>query len=242
MCFNLLIDTNNSYEGFNRMTNPDPVSNHETDPRQRLLDAATELFAERAFKDVSIREICEKAGGANVASVNYYFRDKAGLYRELLESMLARWEAERERHAKLIEGKPPEEKLYLYVRWFIGNILEERADERDMLFGKILSREMADQTPEFGLVVEKGMVPNWKRLTAIISEVTGLPQGNKVAVNCTQSTMGQCLIYGSARKLSKHFGVPETYYTSEVIDGIARHITQFSLAGVRAVTQQAPES
>ncbi|MGH9345139.1 MAG: TetR/AcrR family transcriptional regulator [Terriglobia bacterium] len=224
------------------MTNPDPVSNHETDPRQRLLDAATELFAERAFKDVSIREICEKAGGANVASVNYYFRDKAGLYRELLESMLARWEAERERHAKLIEGKPPEEKLYLYVRWFIGNILEERADERDMLFGKILSREMADQTPEFGLVVEKGMVPNWRRLMAIVAEVAGLPEGSQPVLACTQSTMGQCLAYGSMRKLGKYFGHAEFQYTPEFIDSIARHITRFSLAGIRAVTQQNRES
>lgn len=224
------------------MTNSDPASQNEIEPRQRLLDAATELFAERAFKDVSIREICEKAGSANVASVNYYFRDKAGLYRELLESMLARWEAERERHAKSLEGKPPEEKLYLYVRRFIGNILEERSDERDMLFGRILNREMADPGPDFGLIVQKGMIPNWMRLMTIVAEVAGLPEGSQPVIACTQSTMGQCLTYGSMRKLGKYFGHPEFQYTPEVIDSIARHITQFSLAGIRAIEQSSRES
>lgn len=224
------------------MTNSDPASQHEIEPRQRLLDAATELFAERAFKDVSIREICEKAGGANVAAVNYYFRDNAGLYRELLESMLARWTAERERHAKLLEGKPPEEKLYLYVRWFIGNILEERADERDMLFGRILNREMSDPGPDFRLIVQKGMVPNWKRLMTIVAEVADLPEGNQAVLACTHGIMGQCLMYSSARKLSKYFGPPEAHFTPEMIDGIARHITQFSLAGIRAIAQSNRES
>ncbi|HEV2500322.1 MAG TPA: CerR family C-terminal domain-containing protein [Terriglobia bacterium] len=223
------------------MTNSDPDSQHEIEPRQRLLDAATELFAERAFKEVSIREICEKAGGANVASVNYYFRDKAGLYRELLESMLARWEAERERHAKLVEGKTPEEKLYLYVRWFIGNILEERADERDMLFGRILNREMADPSPDFILIVQKGMVPNWMRLMTIVAEVAGLAEGSQAVLLCTHSTMGQCLMYGSARRLSKYFGPPEMQFTPEIIDGIARQVTQFSLAGIRAIAQSTRE-
>ncbi|MGH9438282.1 MAG: TetR/AcrR family transcriptional regulator, partial [Terriglobia bacterium] len=57
----------------------------ELDTRQKLLDAAGRLFAERGFAGVSIRDICKEAGGANLAAVNYYFRDKAALYRELLQ-------------------------------------------------------------------------------------------------------------------------------------------------------------
>lgn len=217
-------------------------SNEEKDPRQRLLDAATELFAERPFKEVSIREICEKAGGANVAAVNYYFRDKAGLYRELIESMMVRWNAERERHAQLIAGKPPKEKLYLYVRWFLGNIMEERSDERELMFGRILSREFADPGPDFGVIVQKGMIPNWHRLMAIVVEVAGVPEGSQSALRCTQSVMGQCLTYGNMRKLGKYFGHPEIKITPELIDSAARHITEFSLAGIKAVTANNPQA
>ena len=48
------------------------------DTRQRLIDAAATLFADRGFQNVTVREIC-KASTANVAAVNYHFGDKAGL-------------------------------------------------------------------------------------------------------------------------------------------------------------------
>ncbi|MGH9352834.1 MAG: TetR/AcrR family transcriptional regulator, partial [Terriglobia bacterium] len=198
------------------MTTSDSSLTHESEPRQRLLDAAAQLFAERGFKDVSIREICAKAGGANVAAVNYYFRDKSGLYRELLEFMLARWIAHRERLIETLQEKSVQEKLYLFLRSFIGNILGEREDEKDVLFGRILRREMVDPTPEFALVVEKGMRPNFELLAKIISEVIGLPKEDLAVLNCTLSTMGQCLIYGSTRQMSKYFVPSHVQFTPEV--------------------------
>jgi AcrR family transcriptional regulator len=48
--------------------------------RERLLLAAMRLFAEQGFATTSTREIA-LAAGANIASISYYFGDKAGLYR-----------------------------------------------------------------------------------------------------------------------------------------------------------------
>ena len=48
--------------------------------RQQLLHAALRLFAEKGFTQTSTREIAQ-AAGANLASISYYFGDKAGLYR-----------------------------------------------------------------------------------------------------------------------------------------------------------------
>jgi AcrR family transcriptional regulator len=48
--------------------------------RERLLLAATRLFAEQGFAKTSTREIA-LAAGTNIASISYYFGDKAGLYR-----------------------------------------------------------------------------------------------------------------------------------------------------------------
>lgn len=50
------------------------------DARERLLDIALRLFAEKGFAKTSTREIAQGAG-ANIASISYYFGDKAGLYR-----------------------------------------------------------------------------------------------------------------------------------------------------------------
>ena len=45
------------------------------DIRQRLLDTAEALFAERGFFGVSVRDITEAAGVRN-ASINYHFETK----------------------------------------------------------------------------------------------------------------------------------------------------------------------
>ena len=48
--------------------------------RERLLLSAMRLFAEQGFANTSTRQIA-LAAGTNVASISYYFGDKAGLYR-----------------------------------------------------------------------------------------------------------------------------------------------------------------
>ena len=47
--------------------------------RARLLHAALKLFAQKGFAKTSTREIAQ-AAGANIAAIQYYFGDKAGLY------------------------------------------------------------------------------------------------------------------------------------------------------------------
>ncbi len=59
----------------------DPVST-----RQKILDAATETFAEYGFRAATTRMICAKAG-VNVALVNYYFNSKAELYKAVIATL-----------------------------------------------------------------------------------------------------------------------------------------------------------
>ena len=48
--------------------------------RARLLRSGLQLFAQQGYAKTSTRELAEHAG-VNVASISYYFGDKAGLYR-----------------------------------------------------------------------------------------------------------------------------------------------------------------
>ncbi len=51
----------------------------EENTRDKILNAAGEVFAEYGFEGATIRSITERAE-VNVAAVNYHFRDKAELY------------------------------------------------------------------------------------------------------------------------------------------------------------------
>jgi AcrR family transcriptional regulator len=57
-----------------------------------LLEAARQLFLARGFAAVSIREIAA-AAGATPAMIRYYFGDKLGLYRAMLDEAIAPFRA-----------------------------------------------------------------------------------------------------------------------------------------------------
>ena len=54
--------------------------------KENIIAAAMRLFAEKGLKLVTVREIC-KAANANVALVNYHFRNKNGLYQACVERL-----------------------------------------------------------------------------------------------------------------------------------------------------------
>lgn len=61
-----------------------PLRSDGQEARNRLLDAALTLFADKGFAKTSTREIA-LAAQANIASISYYFGDKDGLYRAVFE-------------------------------------------------------------------------------------------------------------------------------------------------------------
>ncbi|MFD0904686.1 TetR/AcrR family transcriptional regulator [Actinomadura sediminis] len=69
------------------------------DTRERLLDAAERLYAERGVDAVSLREIVQEAGVRNATAVQYHFGDRAGMVRAVFARHAP--EVEARRHALL---------------------------------------------------------------------------------------------------------------------------------------------
>jgi AcrR family transcriptional regulator len=61
--------------------------------RDKLLDVAGRIFADRGYRAATIREICI-AARANVAAVNYHFGDKLGLYTMVVQQSMQAAELE----------------------------------------------------------------------------------------------------------------------------------------------------
>lgn len=66
------------------MQNTNGISTLENNARERLLETATELFAEKGYAGASVREIVEKAGVSKPV-LYYYFKSKEGLFYAILE-------------------------------------------------------------------------------------------------------------------------------------------------------------
>jgi AcrR family transcriptional regulator len=65
-----------------------------SDSRERILDAAERLYAERGLRATSLREIAA-AAKANTGSIYFHFKTKAELTREVFRRRLAPLDAER---------------------------------------------------------------------------------------------------------------------------------------------------
>jgi len=205
-------------------------ADHET--RQRLLQAATMLFADRGFRTTSVRDICDLAG-ANPAAVNYHFRDKLGLYKEVIGMVAGAMDRAKQEAMDIGEGGTPEKRLRDYIRHMVMRVIGE---EKNWLVD-LIGREMAEPSPAFGLIVEKGILPSGRRLAQLVSEVSGLPAQDPRTQFCAGMVHAQCFFFTGGKPVLKHMD-PNLEFTPAYVDEIARQIAEFSLGGIRALANK----
>jgi len=203
---------------------------HET--RSRLLAVAAELFGDRGFEGVTIRQICQSAH-ANLASVNYHFGDKLGLYTEVMEMAIA---AMRETGAVIMRGEgPPEQRLRSYIQTFLERIA---GGGQRLWIHRLMNREMENPTRELDRVLQKAIRPRIEYLGAVVAELLGTPREDPRVTRVVGSIHGQCLLYGRTAVLSRL--VPGWRPTPEALAELAHHVAEFSLGGIRALSQGGP--
>ncbi len=127
--------------------------------QDRLLDAAEQLFADKGFDDVSIRDLAA-AADVNVAAVNYHFQGKENLYHEVVRR---RYSLQRDETLASLaavlprDGERPD--LDSIIRAIVGQYLEGalvRAGGRQ--FMAVIAREMHSGHDNRHMMVFKEMI------------------------------------------------------------------------------------
>jgi len=136
----------------------DRTSVPESGAKLRLVEAAEELFAERGFEAVSVRDITKRAG-MNIASVNYHFGSRDGLVAGVMIRYIAPINDERLARIEALErrwsGKsvPLEEILDAFVRPLATQVRKSDLSER--LFLKLVGRMFGEQAAAMPPVLEE---------------------------------------------------------------------------------------
>jgi TetR/AcrR family transcriptional regulator, regulator of cefoperazone and chloramphenicol sensitivity len=200
--------------------------------QQRLLIAASRIFAEKGYQDATIAEICEQAQ-TNIASVNYHFKDKENLY---LQSWRYALQQDLENHpfdGGIADNTSAEQRLGGRIRSLIARIADP-----DSYFFAIVHREMALQTNLLEKIMEQEILPELLAMSALIAELLGDQATHKQIQFCHASIIGQCFHLLKV----KHLKVSATTrnYVMDLNDAelYADHVVAFSLAGIKAIREQ----
>ena len=201
--------------------------------RQRLLEAATDVFAENGYRNATFREICLRAG-ANIAAVNYHFRDKEHFYSAVVEHVIEQEkDSLQEVQSRAEMRASAEARLQAFIRVVLNSLLKP---ERPPRLLRLLAREMMEPTPAMDLIVEKVARPVVKTLCGVISEILGEKAEPRLVMDCASSVLAQCVSYHHSRAVIARLGVYPVY-DQATVDHLGEHITRFSLGALRSLRE-----
>ncbi|MBK8793037.1 MAG: CerR family C-terminal domain-containing protein [Holophaga sp.] len=216
-----------------------PFPDSSQDTRQRLLEAAILVFAEKGFDGAGIREIALKAK-ANSALVQYYFGSKEGLYTAALKFL---FEQGPDAVGGLTPPPAPDEpearskalaSLRNYVRAFLEDLFACRDPEqfsREMHSAVHLfwTREMMEPAPERVDMIRAHIQPHVDYLNACIRALRpDLDEEGQFLMGC--SIHAQIMFFH--RDMAMIALLRSEAYGARDMDRLATHITDFSIRGL----------
>lgn len=113
--------------------------------KQRLLEAALALFAQRGLEGTTVRDIALKAG-LNISLISYYFGGKEGLYRAILENHANHISDLAEEYVGMFKKMEcTGETVKEFVRGLFDRMITEKVNSPDMAL--IIQREISGGLP-----------------------------------------------------------------------------------------------
>ena len=202
------------------------------DTRQRLLESACKVFAEKGFHDANVAEICERAE-ANIASINYHFGGKQRLYEEVLTYADAVAEQEYPLVADASTAPTAEDRLAWFIR---SQFLRGRSEGLACCFDQIVVHEITNPSPSHAMIFGEIMRQRRDYLLEIVRGL--LPPGaseGHVEV-CAHNIVGLFAFSHFHRFHSRH---PEKHKRPPLPspEVMAHHATVFALGGIEAIAK-----
>lgn len=175
------------------------------DTRRRILEAALDLFAANGYEGASTRQIAEGAG-VNLPAIQYYFGNKEGLYRAIIEDIVA----DTERHMAEVAPRvraaldTPDathaeltELLCEMLETFVTLVTSgTQVESRQLIF----ARAEVEETPGLDRLHENGMQQIFNPCLALFSRIHRKQETDQEMVLRTMALIGQVVIFCNNNK------------------------------------------
>lgn len=206
--------------------------NGEDLTKERILDTAEILFAQKGYQAVSVRQITS-AAECNLAAVNYHFGNKENLYLEVFRS---RWVPRAKRlqesfRKSLASQDSLSESAVVraLAKAFVDGPLSD--DER-LRHTQLMTREMTQPTKAFKHVAENVIQPFFKEILEQLESVSPDKVSEEEMLLNIFSIFAMVLYFNFARgAVSRLTG---RKYDPSFRAQLVEQITQFSLRGLGA--------
>src|SRR4029453_3780463 len=127
-------------------------------------------------------------------------------------------------------GRTGDEQIAAYISIFLKRVVAAR----DSWIHQLMMRELSDPTPALDLVMKKVVLPRMAYLREGLASMFSFESDDPRVERGAMSVQAQCLALLSHPVAALR---PKSM-TERELDVMAQHIAQFSLGGVRAISQQ----
>ncbi|OIN99282.1 MAG: hypothetical protein AUJ49_11405 [Desulfovibrionaceae bacterium CG1_02_65_16] len=211
------------------------ASQPEAGTKERLLEAARMVFAERGLRDATVRDICARAG-ANVAAVNYYFGSKEKLYTAVLADYLEKCHNRYPTNMGIDPDATPPQRLKAYIRSLLYRLMGD-GDPVGEKLGQLLTAEIIEPSEYFHEVARRYIMPVHVELTGIIRRL--LPQASDRTVRlCAAAVTGHCMLFDNAKQLIRRMQ-PDIALETLGVELVANFVYDFAQAGIARMAEPA---
>ncbi|RTL35178.1 MAG: TetR/AcrR family transcriptional regulator [Rhodocyclaceae bacterium] len=191
--------------------------------RRRLLEAALPLFAAKGYQQTSTREIAD-AAGANLAAINYYFGDKAGLYRAVFSESLC---ADAKVPPLDAAAELPLE--IVLAGFFLDFLIPLKNGAPVDLVMRLHFRELLDPSGVLGQEHDAKLAALYTGLAGLLAQHLGLADMDADIQRLAHSIIGLALPYYVARDLIDRVS-PALLADATAVDTLADRLAGYALA------------
>lgn len=196
---------------------------------RRILEAAGKLYAEKGMAETKNKAIAALAE-VDLASINYHFGSRAGLYQQTLIAAHAHFIDQATLAELYHRDIPTKAKFEQFIALLTDAVLSPSS-----WHAKLIARELLSPSSSLSVLMSDEVMPKFTWVRKIIGEVSGIPADSDAILPCVISIVAPCLMM---LVVSEEVPGPMKFVRAMDKQTLQDYLNTFAYAGLQATGAQ----